>query len=367
MITKFGKRFLTEHISGIQSMSNREIAFGIDTGKAISTVSGNGTLVTFTTSSAHGLYAGDKVSIYGVTPTAYNLTNVSVNTVPTTTTFTVANTTTTSYVSGGSVIADTDTRLGFEFYRAPVSIGAPSIDATVTPNKYYIVYKTTIPQEIAATVNEVALYPGSKTVFSNFDSKFISDFEDTLIWSDSNGINPVSISSSSPENITPRLGTYMLKSTASSSSTKEYFAKLTSLNISGYSVNDSLTLAYYKADNNLQSIKIRFYSSDTAYYEATLVNNPSAGTGHKIVSTTLSDMLLNPVSSPDATNISKISIVVTAKSSGETNAYFDGLRINDEDTFDPSYGMIAKSIFSTSLSKTAGKQVDVEYKMEMTF
>ena len=76
MITKFGKRFLTEHISGIQSMSNREIAFGIDTGKAISAVSGNGTLVTFTTSSAHGLYAGDKVSIYGVTPTAYNLTKI---------------------------------------------------------------------------------------------------------------------------------------------------------------------------------------------------------------------------------------------------------------------------------------------------
>jgi hypothetical protein len=44
----------------------------------------------------------------------------------------------------------------------------------------------------------------------------------------------------------------------------------------------------------------------------------------------------------------------------------DALRINDEDTFDPEFGLISRSVV-TALNKAAGRQVDVEYRLELGF
>ncbi len=70
--------------------------------------SGNGTTVTFTTAVAHLLSVGQKVTITGATPGAYNLTNVSVSSVPTATTFTVTNAASGTYVSGGVLTSTVD-------------------------------------------------------------------------------------------------------------------------------------------------------------------------------------------------------------------------------------------------------------------
>jgi hypothetical protein len=45
----------------------------------------------------------------------------------------------------------------------------------------------------------------------------------------------------------------------------------------------------------------------------------------------------------------------------------DGIRINDEDTFDPSYGLVSRSALTTPLNKLAGRQVDVEYRLDLSF
>jgi hypothetical protein len=64
-----------------------------------------------------------------------------------------------------------------------------------------------------------------------------------------------------------------------------------------------------------------------------------------------------------------LGVEVTANSSGTTAVYFDGLRINDEDTFDPTYGMISRSVLTGGdiITKTSGRQVDVEYKLQLGF
>lgn len=69
----------------------------------ISGVTGNGTIATYTTSIPHGFATGDTVTITGISPTGYNATNASV-TVTNSTTFTLAKTTTTAYVSGGQAV-----------------------------------------------------------------------------------------------------------------------------------------------------------------------------------------------------------------------------------------------------------------------
>lgn len=69
----------------------------------ISTVSGSGTVITYTTASAHKLYVGDTVTISNVDPVNYNMT-ATVASVPSSTTFTIENEAIGSYVSGGKVL-----------------------------------------------------------------------------------------------------------------------------------------------------------------------------------------------------------------------------------------------------------------------
>ena len=72
---------------------------------------------------------------------------------------------------------------------------------------------------------------------------------------------------------------------------------------------------------------------------------------------------------PDFKNIIKLGLEVTANSSGTTTVYFDGIRINDEDTFDANYGMISRSVLTGGniVTKTSGRQVDIEYKLQLGF
>jgi hypothetical protein len=68
---------------------------------SLTNVAGNGTLITYTTSKEHNLKIGDSVTVTGVNPVNYNITGL-VNTVPSSTTFTILSNQIGSYVSGGS-------------------------------------------------------------------------------------------------------------------------------------------------------------------------------------------------------------------------------------------------------------------------
>lgn len=298
MITKFGKRFIASYLAGMVSFPRQDLAIGI---------------------------AGSS-----------------------------------DYAS-----ADTNTRLGFEYYRLPVSFGSIDINTDGGGNSTYaIVYKATLPQDVAGVIKEIALYPGSRTSSNAFDDKIISDFENNLTWFDLSNDIPelVSYSAETPQYPVPRIGSSLMMIEAEASSSKEYFSSILPFDISGYSGNDSLVLAYHKADTNLSSIKLKMYTSDTSYYIATF--NVSGAVGSKIASLNLSS--LTTQNSP-SNIVTKIGIEVTASSGGDTVAYLEGLRLNDEDTFDPTFGMIARDVLTTPLQKNAGKTVDIEYKIGLTF
>lgn len=289
VITKFGKRFITNFIAGNIPTSKKDIAIGIDS------------------------------------------TAATVN----------------------------DTRLGFEFYRLPVTVNSTDIQTTGGTTTYSVIYKSTLPQDIAGEINEVGLYPSSRTSTNNYDSKFITDFNDYLDWTTSGGFNPDVLTSN------VKIGDTILKMQSNSTSAQEYQATISPLDISGYSINDTIKLSYYKNDTNLASIKIRMYSSNTSYYETTIT--PASGTGYKIsTDIPLSTALASATGSPDKTNINKIGIIVTPTSGNTTWVGLDGLRINDEDTFDPIFGLISRSVV-TALTKPAGRAIDIEYRLDMTF
>lgn len=76
---------------------------GIPSPIYISNISGNGTLITYTTSSNHGLTVGQTVSIIGTIPAQYSKNNVTVFSTPALNSFTVQATDTGAYTSGGEV------------------------------------------------------------------------------------------------------------------------------------------------------------------------------------------------------------------------------------------------------------------------
>ena len=292
VVTKFGKRFITNFIAGNIEDANKDIAVGIDTTAA----------------------------------------------------------------------TDEDTRLGFEFYRLPVTLGSIDIQTDESGTTYSVVYKTTIPQDVAGQINEIGLYPSTRSSINNFDDKFLADFADPLDWATGAGTNPAT----SPTGA--KIGDSVLTFSSNTTSAQEYFNN-TTLDLSGYSVNDSIRLAYYKPLSNganLQNIIIKFYSSNSDYYSTTIT--PASGTGYKITSDILlSTLFTSPTGTPDKTNINKIGITITPTSSNTTSVGMDGLRINDEDTFDPVFGLISRSVLGTTLSKSAGRAVDVEYKLDLDF
>ena len=67
------------------------------------------------------------------------------------------------------------------------------------------------------------------------------------------------------------------------------------------------------------------------------------------------------------TNITNVGVEVTANSGGTTSVYFDGIRINDEDTFDPIFGIISRSVLASALNKIAGRSVDIEYRLQLSW
>jgi hypothetical protein len=304
MITKFGRRFITSCLAGLTTFTKQDLAFGI------------------------------------------------VNTSP-------------------DVNGD-DTRLGFEFYRIPVTFGSIDIQQTGTVNGnpvfgYIAVYKTTLPQDIAGKISEIGLYPSNRTSMNNYDSKILADFENSLLWNDINGYSPELIPYSESASINPRVGSYLLKSTTAASASREFYSFIPSIDISGYSGNDTIAFAFHQEDTNLNSIKIKFYSSDTSYLYMDITGSELSTSGAKIISKSVSS--LQSYGSPNTYSITKIGVEVTAKSTGSTVVYFDALRVNDEDTFDPTFGLISRSVFTSGneLIKEAGKPVDVEYRLELNF
>lgn len=293
LLTKFGKRYLTQYLAGQSNSASKDIAIGIGS------------------------------------------TSATVN----------------------------DTQLGFEFYKSPVTMNSTEIqtDSNTGITTYGVIYKTTIPVDVAGVINEIGLFPSVSLSSTDYASNSISTFEDNQSWTDASGNFATVLTTP-----IPKIGTYYLSISADQSSTKEFFYNF-NLDVSGYSALDSLTLAYRQSDLNLDYIFVRTYDSNNDYYEIRYPGDLSVG--DKIKSLTLNNLYSSGygLGSPDPSSIVKISVGVKAKSTGAASVLFDGLRINDEDSFRTDYGMISRSVLVNPITKSLGKQMVIEYRLGINF
>ena len=264
---------------------------------------------------------------------------------------------------GSTAATVNDTQLGFEFYKSAVSMNSIDIQTNSTTgiSTYGVVHKTTIPVDVAGIINEVGIFPNVILGSTDYASNSISTFEDNQSWTDSTGAYASSVTTPFP-----KIGTSYLSIGATASQLKEYYYNF-NLDVSGYSALDSLTLAYYQSDTNLDYVFVRMYDSNNNYYEIRYAGD--ASTGYKIKSLTLNNLYSSGYGSgtPDQKSIVKISCGVKAKASGATTVLFDGMRINDEDSFRTDYGMISRSVLTTPITKSLGKQMVIEYRIGLGF
>ena len=284
MITKFGKRFLANFVSGNSSFASKEMALGI------------------------------------ATSIEYPL-------------------------------SDTNSRLGFEFYRVPIRQGGIDIDTSVSPVKYTVIYSATIPNNIAGKINEIGIYSGQSYSKNLYESKFLSNFELPYEWSPEPTLDQSNY----------RVGDSSLIFTSNGTAAKEYTYPIDSMDISGYNPSDKISFSYKVNDANLSSLKVRLYSSDNDYLQFTFTEH---SVGYNIknlnMSTGVSTGTFNPQS------VVKMGVIVTP-TSAQTSVSMDGLRINDEDTFDPEYGLIARSVLDSTMIKVIGREAAIEFKLDLSF
>ena len=293
ILTKFGKRYITQYLAGQATTNNKDIAVGI----------------------------------------------------------------------GSTVASENNTGLDFEFYRSQVNISSVDIQTSTTSglSTYGVVYKTTLPVDVSGVVSEIGLFPSVTLGSTDYASKSISNFSDYQQWTNDDGSYSTSVTSP-----TPRIGSNHLSLTAAASNIKQYSSSI-EVDITGYSPNDSLTLAYVQSDLNLDYVFVRFYSSSSNYYE---IRYPADLTiGSKIKALTLNNLYSSGFGSgtPDSSSIIKVSVGAKAKASGSANVLFDGLRINDEDSFRSDYGLISRSVLIDPITKSIGRQMDIEYRLGLNF
>jgi hypothetical protein len=290
VITRFGKRFLTNFIAGNTNFKNKDIALGI----------------------------------------------------------------------GSTAATELDTRLQFEFYKAPVSFGSIDIqwDQATSSYTYTVIYSAKIPASVTGLIKEIGLYPAGINNKTFYSDQVLNSFEDQTEWL--NAGNSANISTSYS-----RIGPTTVYWSTTGSTSKEYKYSTPIKNLSGYSVNDSIALSIYQADNYLSKVRVKFYSSDTEYYYVDLT--PSSSTGYDIPSSLLTNLFTNKVGSPDLSLINQIGIEIFPESGQNTTVHFDGLRINDEDTYDINYGIISRSVLSSAITKIAGRSVDIEYRLQLSW
>jgi hypothetical protein len=257
-----------------------------------------------------------------------------------------------------------DTDLEFEFYRSGVFLGSSDIQTNTATGEttYSIVYKTTLPADVEGVISEIGIFPTASLQNTDYSSRYISSFENSSLWYDINGDQPEKV-----ESPTPKIGSSFFSVSALSGQSYGYSLD-TVFDISGYGLEDSITIAFYQTDLNLDYVYVKFYSSPSAYKEIRFTADTT--TGHKTLNVKMSSLfnsLFTSTEQTDFENISKIEVGIKAKSSGNSNVLLDGLRLNDDDRYNTQYGLISRSVLSSPIVKVLGTEMDIEYKINLGF
>ncbi|QNN99146.1 minor tail protein [Streptomyces phage Faust] len=248
---------------------------------------------------------------------------------------------------GVSSVAATvnDVIMGFEIERVPVSLK----NADYTNN--VVLFKGTIEQDTEFKIYEAGLWStAANNLSGEFDSRLITTFDlDLEDWTN--------VTADTTAN---RTGPDAVRVDAAISSTTQ--ARLdVDMELSGYSANDTFYLAFSKANNNINTIKLIFEDVVSGGSLSLTKTVSSLPTGYNILAFRKGDFVASGTISWDS--ITRMGFDVTA---GGTAGYviLDGLRIEDLDTPNQDFVLVSHTVLSSPLVKTSTAPMDVEYALD---
>lgn len=250
-----------------------------------------------------------------------------------------------AFGTGPTAPSVADTNLEFETTRAVVDLRSPDyVNGKVT-------FKASLPANFVGAIYEVGMWTAAEQNNSAGVSRMILSFDPVF----------EQYTSGTYTTTNARFGAEALTLTATASQTVTASLLNLLLDFSVYSNNDVFKMAYYRRDTNSATLRVRFKTDATNYYTVTVT--PTAGAGYKIVSFTKANAVAT--GAPSWSNIVEIEVAVIAGAGGTGVVDFDGIRINDLDSFTGQMMLISRSALSTPITKSAGLPLDVEYSLKV--
>lgn len=248
----------------------------------------------------------------------------------------------------GSIAATVnDYKLGFEINKYDV------ISSTVDFSSNTIILKAQLPIQLSAVISEMGLFPGIRNARQS-DNAVVTFFNNDVSWSEGSYIESSANS---------KINSTSFRIESNSGSTVTAVSSDLQFDFFGYSTVDSLSLAFYQNDVNLDYIDLFLHTTETDYYSYRIEG--TASSGHRIVEIPLVDLFANSVGNP-TDFITKFKIAVKANSSTNTAVDFDGMRVNDNDTYVQETGAISRAVLASPITKEFGRILDLEYRLVIT-
>lgn len=249
------------------------------------------------------------------------------------------------------------TKLGFEVGRVDISL--TSFDFI----NGRIVYKADLPEEFSGKIWEAAIYSvEADSVAGQYGSRLLITFDSTSeSWVDvATGLPPVFHDGSPTPGGTSRIGPNSMRATPAASGNVTHGMNQLAMDLSGFSGNDKFVFAYNVGNAFTSSIRFRFMTDASNYYDITLGAQSAIYHVEEV-----SKSAAVPTGSPNWGSITEVRVTTTSTSGGASQVDFDGIRIEDVDTVNPEYVMVAREVPALPYAKESGQFQSIEFTMDV--
>lgn len=245
-----------------------------------------------------------------------------------------------------------DTSLHFEVGRTEISVVSFDFDTN------RIIFKAPVPDGFDGTVNEVALFSTTaNSVAGQYGSRLLATFDtETEYWVDVTAGTVEAYSTTGS-----RIGVNSLNHSPAASGTKSSRLSQIFMDLSGYSQSDKFIFAYNVGNDNTTTLSFKFHTDASNYYE---FNLGAQTAGYKITERAKSTATVT--GNPSWADINELRVTTISGAGGASSIDFDGIRVEDVDTINPDYVMVAREVLATPYVKENGKAQDIEFSLPVT-
>lgn len=253
--------------------------------------------------------------------------------------------------------SENNTELGFEVGRVDISL--TSFDF-ITGR---IVFKAELPDEFSGKIYEAALYSvAADSVAGQYDSRLLVSFDsNSESWIDTaTGLPGTYETGDLMLGGTSRIGPNSLRQNPAATQSMTHGMNQLAIDLSGYSGNDKFIFAYNVGNVHTTSIRFRFMTDSSNYYDITLGAQTA---GYHVEEASKSSAVAT--GSPNWASITELRVTTTSGAGGTSEVDLDGIRIEDVDTVNPEYVMVAREVIGTPYAKESGQFQAIEFTLDV--